>query len=361
MEESKIDSIQEKCKNCGGNLVFSPKSQDLVCKKCDSHYSIVNNNTFEYHDLSNYLNQKEQDSQKYKQYIEKNKIFKCPNCGASVVLNKFEISKVCPYCTTPLAIEEENIQGLCPDTIIPFAFDEDEASTKFANSVKKRFWAPRKFKKKLPSNEITGIYFPSFGFNVSTKNSYEGKLYRNETYYDSDGKSHTERSYFHISGGFNKDYSDVMVECSSHINQAELNGFLPFEHEKKQAFTNEFILGYSVEQYDREIQNCLDTYRSELNNKIKSDILRKYTYDGISYLNIKTEKSNEKFLYQILPVYKFEYDYKNKKYITYMNGQTGKVDGNTPKSGLKIAIAVILGILLIAAIVIISMLTGSGS
>ena len=359
MEEEKIKSVQEKCASCGGNLAFDPKSQDLTCKNCGAHYPIENTNAFEYHDLLGYLSNKEQDSQKYKEYVEKNKVFKCPNCGANVVLNKFEISKVCPYCATPLVLEEGTIQGLCPDTIIPFAFDEEEASAKFANAVKKRFWAPRKFKKQLPANEITGIYIPSFGFDVSSKSSYEGKLYRNETYYDQDGRSHTERSYFHISGGLNKDYKNIMVECSSHINQAELNGFIPYEYEKKQAFTNSFILGYSVEQYDKEIQNCLDIYRTELNNRIKSDILSKYHYDGVSYLNIKTERSHEKFLYQILPVYRFEYDYKKKKYITYMNGQTGKVDSHTPKSAVKIAIATILGILALVGIVLLSVLLGS--
>ena len=93
---------------------------------------------------------------------------------------------------------------------------------------------------------------------------------------------------------------------------------------------------------------------------IRSDILRKYTYDGVSYLNVNTDYSNETFEYDILPVYRFDYDYKNKKYVTYMNGQTGRVDNNIPKSPAKIALVVILIILAVLLPIIIAIITSLG-
>lgn len=351
--ENQIKSFQAKCVNCGGNLYFSPKSHDLFCENCKTHTEIVCDKMLEYHDL----NKKPDASKEYKQYVEQNKVFKCPNCGANVVLNKFEISQICPYCSTSLVIDDKKNYGLKPDAIIPFEFDENEASERFAKAVKKRFFAPRKFKKQLPENQITGIYIPSFGFNASTESKYDGKLYNETTVRDSDGHTHTERHYFHISGDLKSDYKDVMVECSSHITQTQLKGFLPFRFSDKKPFNNSFILGYSVEQYDKEINDCIDLYHKELDDLIKHDILRKYRYDGVSYLNIKTERSNETYQYQILPVYKFEYDYKNKKYVTYMNGQTGRVDDNVPKSKLKIAMVIILALLFVLLPIIIGLLS----
>jgi Zn finger protein HypA/HybF involved in hydrogenase expression len=351
--ENKIESLQSKCANCGGNLYYSPKSHDLFCKNCETHTQIVCDGEIQYHDL----NKKPEFSKEYKQYVEQNKIFKCPNCGANVVLNKFEISQVCPYCATSLVANNKNSYGLKPDAIIPFEFDEGEASERFAKAVKKKFFAPRKFKKQIPQNQITGLYIPSFGFNTSTTSSYDGRLYNETTTRDSDGHTHTERHYFHISGNYKSDYKDVMVECSSHITQNELKGFLPFKFKEKKPFNNAFILGYSVEQYDKEINDCLSIYHSELDDLIKRDILRKYSYDGVSYLNVKTERTNETYQYHILPVYKFEYDYKYKKYITYMNGQTGRVDDNVPKSKLKIAMVIFFAILLVLLPILIGILS----
>ena len=149
-----------------------------------------------------------------------------------------------------------------------------------------------------------------------------------------------------------------MVESSSKITQSELTGFLPYKFAEKKPFDNSYILGYSVEQYNSTVEKCIPQYKSILNDMIRRDILRKYTYDGVSYLKVETDCSDEKYLYYMLPVYRFDYKYKNKDYITYMNGQTGKVDSNVPKSGLKIALVVILIALILALPIILGFLFG---
>ena len=353
----KIESSNEKCANCGGNLHFSPLAQDLACENCGSHFDVEITCGIEEHDL----NASQKNSAEYEKFVNENKMFKCPNCGANVVLNKLEIAQKCPYCATGLVASESQNTGLKPDAIIPFAFNEDEAGKRFQRAVKKKFFAPSKFKKQVPENEIKGIYIPSYAFSADTTSSYSGQLYNTHTETDNEGRSHTEYEYFIVSGTFDASYDDIMVECSSHINQRELGGFLPFRMADKMPYANGFIMGYSVEKYDREVNDCVATYRSIAQTMIRSDILRKYSYDGVSYLNIQTNYSNEKFQYDILPVYRFEYDYKNKKYVTYMNGQTGKIDDNFPKSALKIALAIMLPLLIVLIPIIIGIITSIGN
>ena len=351
--EKNIESFKQKCLSCGGNLIFDPNRQDLICENCNSHYAIDETHNVEYHNL-----QKKYDNKNYEEYISQNKIFKCPNCGANVVLNKFEISQKCPYCSTSLVIQDGNSAGMSPDAIIPFAFDEAEAKRRFLLGLKKKFWVPNGIKKHLPENEIAGIYIPAFGFDTDTKSKYSGELYEEHTYQDSDGVSHTERTYFQISGNLEQSFQNIMVESSSKITQSELNGFLPYKFLEKKPFDNSYILGYSVEQYNSTVDKCIPQYKDILNNMIKRDILRKYTYDGVRYLKVETDCFNEKYLYHLLPVYRFDYKYKSKDYITYMNGQTGKVDNNVPKSGLKIAITIILTLLILALPIVLGILFG---
>ena len=356
--EQKIESEQGKCKTCGSNLYFCPATQDLACEKCGNHYEIKNDGIIETHDLHENRADKKAE---HDEYVSKNKAFKCPNCGANVILNQYEISNNCPYCGTSLVVQQDLKVGMKPDACIPFAFDEKGAAEKFVAGVKRKFWAPRKFKEEVPENQIHGIYIPSFAYDMDTASSYSGRLYNEHTTTDSDGHSHTERTYFYISGSHSSRFEDEVVESSSKISQGEMLGVLPYRHNQQKPYKNEYILGYSVEQYDHTVEECFPICKSIVDGKIRSQILGKYHYDGVDYLNVSSAYFNEQYRYCILPIYRFDYSYKKKKYITYMNGQTGKVDNNVPKSKLKITFAVLIPILIILAIIILPIILGSGN
>ena len=356
MEEKKVLSMQNKCDGCGANLVFDPKSQDLFCDRCETHYPIIDDGQTVLHDLT----QSVQKDKKYDDFVSQNKMFKCPNCGASVMLNQYEISKKCPYCEAGLVIEEDNFPGIKPDAVIPFQFNKEDAAKNFVNGVKKKFFVPNKFKKNMPASDINGIYIPAFGYSAKTTSVYDGELYEEHETKDADGNSTTERTYFKVSGTHSAEFNDVMVESSSKITQAEINGFLPYKTAGRKNYSNQYILGYSVEHYNQTVQECVPTYKSIVTKSIRAQILRKYEYNGVNYLNVSTEYRDEKYLYYLVPVYKFEYEYKKKKYITYMNGQTGRVDNNVPKSGLKIAFAILLPLLIVLIPIIIGIILGAG-
>ena len=354
MEDKKIISMQNKCVGCGANLVFNPKTQDLFCQKCDSHYKIEEAGDVLMHELTRNVSK----DGNYQNFVSENKMFKCPNCGANVILNQYEISNKCPYCEASLVIEENNFPGLKPDAVIPFQFNKEDAGNYFVNSVKKRFFVPNKFKKNIPESDIHGIYIPAFGYFTKTSSVYKGELYEEYEETDSEGNKVTNRNYFKISGIHNADFSDVMVESSSKITQGEINGFLPYKTQSKKSYSNEYILGYSVEHYNQTVQECIPTYKSIVDRSIRQQILSKYHYNGVNYLNISTEYNNEKYLYYLLPVYRFTYKYKNKQYVSYMNGQTGKLDSNVPKSGFKIALSILIPLLIVLLPIIIGLILG---
>lgn len=103
---------------------------------------------------------------------------------------------------------------------------------------------------------------------------------------------------------------------------------------------------------DDNVDDCHSTAREVMREAIRQNILSGYSYDGVQYLNVSTDFSDEKFSYGILPTYRFNYSYKNKNYTTFMNGQTGQVGGGIPRSGVKITFFVIAMILIILGIFI---------
>ncbi|MGN1222042.1 MAG: hypothetical protein ACI4TT_02275, partial [Christensenellales bacterium] len=54
-ESQSSKTKQYKCKSCGGNLVYCPNSQDLICEKCLLHKKIQSSKNVEKHLLKEEL------------------------------------------------------------------------------------------------------------------------------------------------------------------------------------------------------------------------------------------------------------------------------------------------------------------
>lgn len=322
----------EKCKKCGGGLAFNPASQNLICDKCNTEYDIKKDINFVRHSF-------EMEKPTVEQEINKSG-FKthCPSCGATFSGDTFAISDVCSYCGAHLVVDFAD--GDSPDAVIPFAFDKATAKSKFKAGLKHKWFLPNKFKKTPPDNTIESVYVPAYLCDVSTSNSYSGQLYTNHRKSDGD----TYKSYTSISGTEDVIESNLMLECSSELTQATLNEITPYNVSSAYKFQPEFILGYSVEYFNRNLEQSKKNLQAMATANVRRKILSNYSYDGVSYLNISTSYYNCSYSKIILPTYKVKYKYAGKEYITFMNGQNGKVGGNVPRSKLKISVLVALGL-----------------
>ena len=338
-----IEGGNKGCKNCGGSVVFSPSFQCLVCEKCGSKTKVEKLANVVKHAYSSKLDNKEKTSV----------TVRCENCGANVIIKNSMHSAVCNYCKSSVVLKVDDMQGLKPDGIIPFAFDKQKARVLFKQNIRNKWFLPNKFKEQPPIDTIKGIYIPSFAFDEITSSTYQGRLGTNHTKRDSNGHSRTYTTYQNISGNIKINHQDVFVESGSQISQTGLEEIKPFDTREVLSYSSDFIRGFSVEYYTDKLENCKKQADLLIDNIIRHNILKKYSYDFVSYLNVSTLKEQEKFSYIILPTYQVEYKYKDKKYINLMNGQTGRVGGKLPKSGIKIGFFVSAIILIIAMIAVI--------
>lgn len=348
-KEKKLSSTNAQCENCGGNLRFDPVSQSLKCPNCDSYFPFDKKQGENKHFIQN-TNERDQE---HDEWAKDMKVVKCSTCGASVVLNGLDITQCCPYCGSDYVIDKDQMAGLKPDIVIPFAYNEEEASERFVKGIKKKFFAPRAFKKKLPANKIHGIYIPTFTFDADTFTHYVGELEKTETKKDRKGNTIRYTKRFKISGTKDNYHRDYVVESSSKINQKDMNKLLPFDFGQSYVYSNNFLRGYQVEHYEDPMKECYYKAQSAMSDKIKKDILSKYSYSRVVSFHMDINWSNELYAYRLMPVYCLDFDYKGKHYTTLMNGQTGKIGTGYPQSILKkialgfIIAAVIIGILVL--------------
>ena len=283
---------------------------------------------------------------------EEVKNMNCLNCGAKVMLQSFQTSANCPYCSTSLIATKQDYDGLKPDAIIPFKFGKEKAIELFKHALKNKWLVPNKFKNAIVADDIQAYYFPAFIFDAECDTKYDGRLYKNEEIETSDGSSETQRKYFSINGQITTNHNGIEIEASTKLTQFELNSIKPYNLKEAKEYTNNFVYGFSLECYSNSLTETNKQAKTIIQQEIKNSILSKYNYSGVDYLNLQTKYNSEKYSYCVLPVYRFNYTHKNKKYSNIMNGQTGALGGDYPKSALKILMIVLMAILLFAVPII---------
>ena len=351
-EQEKTTNIA-KCPECGANMEYSPADQALKCPYCGTKVAV---------DFSKYSHELSMDElvASHSEWDHNAvHVYRCNNCGAVEVLAKKDIAKICPFCGTTNVIESTEISGIKPNGVVPFLVDLKIATQNVINWAKKRFFAPRAFKKSLNPEGIKGVYSPAFTFDANTRSTYDGRLGRRETYTTTkNGKTVTETRtvYFHVSGVLDYNFDDVTIPASLKINYKTLTKLGSFDTNHSQEYSDDFLHGFQAEGNMRSGEDCRAEAKQVMAERIRNAILKRYDYDVVDYLNVKTSYADETFKYLLLPIYVGHYDYRTRVYNFYINGHSGVVTGKTPVSVLKVTIlsAIILAIIAVIVILVVT-------
>ncbi len=334
-----------KCDGCGANMFYEPEVGKLKCQYCGTEKELPNEG------YATEISLLEGLSEDAKWTGEETSVFSCPNCGAKVVLSSYETAKTCPFCATPHVEKVEDTTGLRPNGVLPFTIGVNRAIELSKAWAKRKLFAPRKFKKNVSSENVHGVYAPCFTFDSFTTTTYEGRIGITKTRTVGSGKNRRTEVYTvwrYISGVYDDAFDDILITAGSKLDQKKLDKLSPFETNAGKTYNSGYLMGFMAYRYDHEITDCWDDAKSKMDAVIKRRILSKYVYDKIAYFNASTSHQRVTYKYVMLPVYVGVFNFTNKFYNFFVNGNTGKVTGKTPISPLRVFLAVVLGITFIA-------------
>ncbi len=344
-----------KCPSCGAEMVFSPEEQKLSCPYCGFLKEIDFSKTSSEIPFDQLFTQKNED------WGSETHVFRCENCGAKEVINSNEIAKECPFCGTTNITQTEEISGLKPNGVVPFAIKLETAIKNVKAWAKKRLFAPKAFKQSAKPEKVKGTYMPAFTFDSYTFTYYTGVLGK---YYTKtrrvNGKTQTYRVLrtFVISGTFDCRFDDVLIQANNRITQRQIEKISPFETNSSNEYSSEFLHGYTAQSNERGGDECWEDAKVFINSAIRSKILSRYVYDVVESFSPQTSFSEVTYKYLLLPVYVGHCNWKSKLYNFFVNGKNGKVTGKSPVSPLKVAIAVLLGLAVVAGVALLISLGG---
>ena len=126
----------------------------------------------------------------------------------------------------------------------------------------------------------------------------------------SDGDyDYTQTDLFHIHRAGTMDFENIPLDASENMEDALMDALEPFDFTKVEPFDMRYLSGYLAEKY---------TYEEGRR------------YDVVHSVQCNTNYKSDHQAYLLLPVWMLVSNFKGKKYLFAMNGQTGKIVGELP-------------------------------
>ena len=301
-----------KCLNCGGNVVYSPERHQMYCPFCDSV-----------------------ESQEKK--TENQSLVTCINCGGEVHVNEFTSASKCPYCDNYIIYDERVTGQYQPKLIIPFNLGKETVKQEMRKKFKSCVFAPSDFLSEAKLNGMTGMYVPYWMYDYHVRGYYDGEGKKIRTWRSGD-KEYTETSVYHIVRDMETNFDKMPVDASNAMPDTTMDLMEPFNYSALEGFKEDYMSGFFAERYNENDVECEP--RAVAKAKQDAESILRQSISG--YTGLTSKENNQVTLartdtnYSLLPVWIYNYKYKDQDYRFHINGQTGKIVGKVPTSVKKV-------------------------
>lgn len=351
-----MSDVRYPCPTCGGIYEFDPLTQNLKCPNCGNEREITNTGMTDERSLRQGF-QQFASSTTEEPATESIMILDCSTCGANIEVSGDSTATSCPYCGAHIVLAEKQVEVITPDGIRPFRLDKNQAGEAYRDWMKGKWLAPSELKTAYQQDKVMGIYVPYWTFDTDSMTSYScevGDEYQ-EHYVDSDGESKTRTAvnWNTAVGRFNYSFDDIPVPATKAIDTKLLDEVGPFDTKALHSYSPEYLSGYSAERHNVPIDVAYEDATERMERTLESEVIaiERRSHDRVRSVRMNVKYFNETFMLVILPIYITAYLYKSKTYNVIVNGETGRVYGEYPKSVAKI-LAIVLAIVLVIALIV---------
>ncbi len=342
-----------KCHDCGAKLTYKPGTQHISCEYCGAENHIDSSDTpIEEQDFFEHLEASASEPKFEGGFVD------CNTCGASSSVEAHITSASCPYCDTPFVLEAVyQATILKPKSLIPFQVSKEQAVSKFKEWIGKSWFTPNDLKKaSLRFEQFKGVYVPYWTYDADFSTDYSGA--RGDYYFETKtvkvgDKTTTQQvrktRWTPTSGNVTGMHDDLLVVASPSLPEKYVQKLEPWDLSQLVSFDNNYLSGFIVEKYQLELDAGFETAKEIGKDEIRSMVKTAIGGDTQRVASMNTQYSNIKFKHLLLPVFICAYHFKGETFRFLVNGQTGEVQGEKPKSWAKILL-VILAILAVIGV-----------
>jgi hypothetical protein len=135
------------------------------------------------------------------------------------------------------------------------------------------------------------------------------------------------------------------------VSHALLAQVEPFPTAELVPYDTAFLSGFVVEQYQLVLLDASQQSEAAMTKQLYEMCAAQVPGDTYRNLNIHPVFSARTFKHILVPVWLLSYTYGNRPWQVVVNGYTGKMAGEYPKSPWKIALLVLIAIIVVIILV----------
>ncbi len=257
----------------------------------------------------------------------------CQSCGGAVAMPAGAPHPRCLFCGSEAVVAKPVEDIEVPKTFLPFEVDQDRADAVFRDKAQASIWYPGDLRD--ASLELEQLLLPAW--------VWSGMV---ETHWACLVRAGTRSGKRPRTGSDAKKVSGVLVPSSSAISRDELNALAPFSGNNAFIFraaqaVAPFELGKLTRTAAR--QTACDALASQH----EAELSRANGAVAFSGSHLFRDLDGYPVL---LPVYVGAYRRRNTLHRVVINGQTGTITGEFPKSWLRIGCAILLVLFILSGL-----------
>jgi hypothetical protein len=347
------------CAACGAQAEWNPARQLLVCPFCGTAAPFkvdAATGAVEEIDLVRALRELPDDE---RGWLTAKRTVQCQSCKAVSVFDPERVGQNCEFCGSPALVDYQEIKApIRPKSLLPFKVTEPQVREQIRRWYASKWLAPGALKSRALVDRVRGIYIPYWTFDAQAVCPWEAEAghyyYTTETYRDSNGRTQT-RQVQHVrwepaSGEVQHFFDDEPIPGTHGISHALLKQIEPFPTTELVAYDTAFLSGFVVEHYQIVLFDAAQRSEEAMTAELHSMCAAQIPGDTYRNLRIHPVFSARTFKHVLVPVWLLLYNFHARAWQVLVNGYTGRMAGEYPKSPWKIALLVLAAIIVLLLI-----------
>lgn len=363
------DAIAQKkfsCPACGGEAQWNPSRQALVCPYCGTTSPAqiellpTGEEIIRENDLASALRAIPDDQRGWQ--AQKTSV-RCQSCQAISVFDATRVGQRCDFCGSSALVPHEDLkEAFRPESLLPMQLAETQVREAIRKWYGSHFWAPNKLKHKAMTDQVHGLYVPYWTFDAQAHADWTAEsgdyYYVTESYRDAQGNTRTRQvqkvRWYPSSGSLEHFFDDELVAASKGVHPELLRAVEPFPTQHLTPYQPGFLSGWVVERYQIDLLAAAQNARAGMDAKLRQMCAAEVPGDTHRNLEVHATYHRQTFKHILAPVWLLNYDYGARSFQVVINGYTGTIAGEYPKSWVKILCAVLLLLLVVGGVLLIA-------
>jgi hypothetical protein len=347
------------CPACGAKATWNPGRQALVCGFCGTEApGELDADTGKVREIPLAATLRALPDELRGWQSERRSV-RCQSCRAISVFDAERVGQNCTFCGSPSLVPYEEIQSpIRPQSVLPFTVTESDVREAMRAWYASKWLAPGALRKKAALDTIRGVYLPYWTFDASVRANWSAEsgtyYYTTETVRGSDGRPQT-RQVRHVrwqpaSGQVEHFFDDEPIPGSTGVHPGLLGRVGPFPAAGLVPYDTAYLSGFVVEHYQVVLIDAARSARESMDRQLRDLCAASVPGDTHRNLRVDAEYAGETFKHILVPVWLLAYRFRGRDHQVVVNGHTGRIAGEYPRSAWKVAALVLVGIAVLAVV-----------